>query len=1074
MSITRQWSSIFFFILFTFSLQAEQTPSEFITIADNKIIHDNIVLKLVQDSRGYIWIGTPGGALRYDGYNFKRYQSKADNKFTLSGNFIRDILILHNGDIAFLSDPGGLSILHIETEKVTRFNIHPVLKQFQEYKSFRALAQTPNGDIWLGGLDGLIKISANLEQAKIFQKTVKKKSIGHIRSLLVNSEQLYIGSDTGLYKFNNSPRGIEQVLLPTGEDPPLINRLLQTDDGTIWAGGNTYIYYSRPIDVGFNIIQDIASKTNSDPRVNAMLQVDKSSIWLARLGKVQVIDIKNYKFLPDLKMNKKNDFELALNDIRSLIKDDSGQIWLGGYGDGLQRYLGQTAVSAIRSQKKSDFSLTHPSVSAIHERQNGDILFGSKGGGIDVFSSDVRFVKNIKPDKTIDNQLTTGFIRAITEQKDGRIWVGESPSHLYYSDDNLKTFISVGEKDGYWGSKLRRMYVDSQNRLWIATADGAAVWDNQSQNFHRLTVKKSDLFLSGPVNAIVEDNQKRIWLGTNSSGLMIADPINYEAYQPPLFSEDNFIPQNILGMLFDSQGRLWFDSPQGLHFFSDLTDDVLSIHKVSLNGNLNYKGFGANLLEDNQGRIWSHRYIYDPSNDSFYQLTPSDGIKIGTGWFRSYLKTKKGQMFFGGSSGVVSIWPDKLKKWDYMPDIVATDIRIDNKAQAVEFIIKNQLTIQPENRGFSIEFSSLDYSEPNKNSYRYKLIGFDDVWQEVNAKQRSITYTNLWPGKYTFIAQGSNRMGAFSPNTLNINVLVKPKYWQTIWFLVLIIVVIVGSGYLLVLFRTRQVKRNAKRLKKLVAEKTKQLKISQRKLLEEEKMSALGMMTIGIAHEMNTPIGIGITGISCLSEHLLDVENQLNKGALTSQELQYFFEQAKTCSSLIESNLDKTAKLVMLFKRLSTHEESYPIHNIDFSQWLDMQLKTFNKQLFKHNIEIDVPKNTNIRIRELALQDIIYELISNILIHASSNGEIITINVKLEIVDEKVRLIVSDNGQGILAENVDHIFNPFVTSKRGSDCKGLGLYLCYNLATNILKGEIKLDKDQKDITKFEITFPLEK
>ena len=366
MNIIRLCSSIFFFTLFTFNLQAEQTSSDFITIADNKIIHDNIVLKLVQDSRGYIWIGTPGGALRYDGYNFRRYQSKADDKFTLSGNFIRDILILQNGDIAFLSDPEGLSILHIETEKITRFNMLPALKKFQKNKSFRTLAQTPNGDLWLGGVDGVIKVSANLDQAEIFKKTVEKKSMGHIRSFLVDNEQLYIGSDTGLYKFNNLLRGIEQVPLPNGKEPPLINRLLKTDDGTIWAGGNTHIYYSRSIDVGFNIIQNITSETKSDPRVNAMLQVDKSHIWLARFGKIQVIDIKNHKFLSDLKPNKDNDFKLASNDIRSLLKDDSGQIWLGGFGGGLQRYLGQVAVSTLRSQKQnSTFNLTHPSISAI-------------------------------------------------------------------------------------------------------------------------------------------------------------------------------------------------------------------------------------------------------------------------------------------------------------------------------------------------------------------------------------------------------------------------------------------------------------------------------------------------------------------------------------------------------------------------------------------------------------------------------------------------------------------------------------------------------------------------------------
>ncbi len=1054
-------------------IYAEPLSADFITIASNEIIPDNVVLKLIQDKQGFIWLGTPAGALRYDGYQFLRFNSVRDDPTTIGGNFVRDILQLKNGDLAFMSDPGGLSILKVETEKIIRLNTLDVSKKFKNKKIFRALAQTSNGVIWAGGIDGLLKISEDLTQIQLYRVTKDNLAIGNIQSLLAVGEQLYLGSDLGLFKFDHIQQVVEKIPLPQSEErSSWISSLLHTSNGTIWAGGSPNIFYLPQTERDFKLLTNSEYQTGVHSPVHALHQINDSTIWIAQLGKIQVIDTNKYEFKSLLTPNQHKKYGLEINDVRTVLKDNADQIWLGGYGGGLQRYAGKDWVFTLRAETKNPlYQLSHPSISAVFELKNGNLLLGSKGEGIDVYQHGVGIINRIKPDIKKPNMLKSGYIRAIAEQAGGRIWVGESPSYLFYSDDNLVTFIHVGRAQGYTGAKIRSMLVDSLNRLWIATEEGVSLWNDKTQQFNRLKMRQTGELLTDTVNVLFEDHQQRIWLGTNSSGLLIADSLKGDVYEPGLAEQSMQLPRTIIGMLIDAKGTLWFDTPQGLHFVRDLSSELFHIQRIVVKNAVSYKDFGANLLQDKQGRIWSHKYIYDPDKNSLYGLTANDGIQLGTGWFRSYTQTKSGQLFFGGSTGVVGIWPDQFKLWDHQPKIVATDIRIDNLHQPVLFSVNNQLVLQPENKSFSIDFAALDLSKPSKNKYRYKLIGYDDGWLFSNANQRSVTYTNLWPGEYEFIVQGSNRLEIFSPYSTHIKVIVQPKFWQTLWFLFGFIFLTCCLLYLLLQFRIRRLKRNAKLLEEIVSVKTAELKASQAKLLEKEKMSALGVMAMGIAHEINTPIGIGVTSVSCLTEEVTDLKNKLDTKQLTGQQLNSFIEFATKSIHLLQTNLDKTAALVELFKQLSIQDEMYPIVKIDFKQWLPFQLSVYEKQLSNVNLVLDIPDNSEMSIKALALGNILSELLLNIFVHAIADNNKVTISITLTLFEDKAKLSVSDNGKGIDVQDYDRIFDPFVTSKRGTDCKGLGLYRCYNLATNILHGDIQFNTQVTSKTQVEVTFP---
>jgi hypothetical protein len=194
--------------------------------------------------------------------------------------------------------------------------------------------------------------------------------------------------------------------------------------------------------------------------------------------------------------------------------------------------------------------------------------------------------------------------------------------------------------------------------------------------------------------------------------------------------------------------------------------------------------FGANLLFDKQGRIWSQRNMFDPRSGERRELGAADGADLGTGWFRAYAKLDDGRMLFGGARGLLVIDAERFAPWSYKPPLVISELRVDGEERPLP-ADGSPLRLAPGERAFSLAFASLDYSQPSRNRYRYRLQGLDPGWTDAGALSRTATYTNLAPGHYKLQVQGSNRDGVWGPNELLIDIDVRAAWWQTRWALAL-------------------------------------------------------------------------------------------------------------------------------------------------------------------------------------------------------------------------------------------------------------------------------------------------
>jgi predicted ATPase/signal transduction histidine kinase/tRNA A-37 threonylcarbamoyl transferase component Bud32 len=271
-------------------------------------------------------------------------------------------------------------------------------------------------------------------------------------------------------------------------------------------------------------------------------------------------------------------------------------------------------------------------------------------------------------------------------------------------------------------------------------------------------------------------------------------------------------------------------------------------------------------------------------------------------------------------------------------------------------------------------------------------------------------------------------------------------------------------------------------LEQLVSQRTQELsetllnlKATQSKLIEAEKMASLGGLVAGIAHEINTPVGIGVTVASALVDHTSDFCSKYQNGAMKRSDLEKFFELTVQSGNTLLINLNRAAELIQSFKQVAVDQSSEVQRVFNFQNYLNeilMQLKPKLKTR-KHTIEIYGEQDIVLDSYPGAFSQIVTNLLMNSLIHAYEPEECGKLVFNFQQIGEQLQLEYSDDGKGIPPENLSKIFEPFFTTKRSQGGSGLGLNLVYNLVTQKLKGEIDYQSELGRGTKFMIKVPLQ-
>ncbi len=1054
------------------------TEPEFETLRD-AAIDDQIVTALVQDARGLIWIGTQSGLLRYDGYRFRRFAHRASDPFSLAGDYVRSLLLAKDGRIWVGTLSDGISVFDPASERFENFRHDEKVPASLSGGIIWALANDGRGGVWVATDQGLDHLPAGSRHFTHFRHSQDPHSLmdDKVRSLLLDKAgRLWVGSSSGLQRLAADGQRFETVLV--GRD---VLTLFQAQDGKLWLG--TREHGAAWVDAASGAPQQVhwlPLAQLSHPMILGIAQVQQANadqIWLASFGGgIMVLAASDGHLLQTLRHDPLLSGSLGLDTLKPLLLDQAGWLWLGTWGAGLQRMnANNRLVRTLRQGTKRPGGLTHHDVRSVLELADGRLAVGSKGNGIDIFERQRGLVGGHRANPNQPGALPEATVSALAQTADGAIWAATEQAGVLRQLPASSAWVPV---PGLPAKHVFKLLRGRDGSLWAGTARGVARWQPTGPPRFEVIANEQGQPMQASVNAMVEDGQGRVWVGA-TNGLWLFEPgrsglIHFPA-QPR--QPDGLVSDYILGLLSDRHERLWVATDKGLERLQSRDGKTARFEHISARLGLPGQNLGENLLEDQQGRIWTQEGVIEPdsngsdgSNGSgkmrMTPLTRADGMDIGTTWIAAYGKTRDGLLLYGGAQGLAIIDPARFQPYTYAPPLVLSELKINGQAMppgqtgAADVA---SLTLQPAQRNFAIEFAALDYSEPKKNRYQYRLQGYEDNWINTDAEHRSAAYGNLWPGVYTLQVRGSNRLGAWSTHELTIPIRVLPAWWQTWWFGLLLLLGVAALFAALMHVRTRLLRQRQRELAQLVGERTAELSQAQGQLVQQEKMAALGSLVVGIAHEINTPLGTTLVAISGVEGALQTLQKALASGSQSKLVLASATEEGLEYSALAIKAANRAADLIDMFKTILVDGDSDQLVEIELADYLQELGALVQSQLTQHGCQLEVAAPAALRIQTVpeALTEALSRILLNALDHGFANGRSGTLRLAAHVDagegGEFVVITVSDDGHGIAAQDLPKVFDPFFTTKSGLHGHvGLGLHVAYNHVTQRLKGQIQI------------------
>ena len=1035
------------------------------------------VIKILQDSKGFMWFATRNGLNRYDGSEFIVYKHVPEDSLTLSDNYIISLIEDKNRNL-WVGTARGLNKLDLKTNHIKQYS-DPKYGELAK-ADVRCLFVDSRNRLWVGTSRGLYLYVREMD---VFQRLdlngkIKNEFISAIYE--TREQQILIGTATkGLFVCDMNMKVQKHF---TTETPNLrlpnnnVATLFEDSKGYVWGGSSSSGLFRINIEQE-NIVT--YHKGNSILTTNSVRCIAESHgmLLVGTFDGLYSMDLSSNSFWKhtDASLERGN---LSHFSIYSLFVDSNQTIWVGTYAGGVSY--------SSRFNNRFDF---HDPTSVF------DALFGIYGsmvctdGGCLYMATEGRGLLDYNLDNgkyyyyPIDNSSRLQYSQNIIKSLllDGNtLWCGTNKGSIYQFDTKTKRHklhyqfprdmslyaMVAAEDGGLWiaGSdpKMGLMHLSKEkvlqdkfplqgskdscqlgsSRCILKLRDGVLLIGTRSNGLAKYDVNKQEItyydadskkpfrLLSNYVTSIVRDTSGRVWVGTFGGGISLYD--EQKGILRTITQEQGLIDNDVCAIVEDRNHKLWISVSNGISEYDPEKEQFINYNSLN--------GIGV------------------------YEFTPHSGILL-----------PNGEVCFSGNNGFVTFNPQDLQLNSFVPPLVFTRLVVNNEVIETEDetgILSSvlddvqEIELSYDQNNISIGYCALNFVFARQNQYAVFLEGYDKDWNYIG-NRREAYYTNLSPGTYEFRVKASNNDGVWSQETRKIRIVVHPPIWKT-WYACLFYIVVFVSVLVLIMYYIA---------KKQKLERELQFQQKEQQQLEEFHQAKIRMFT-NFSHELRTPLTLIIAPLQELVA------------------MPEFSSMVKNKLGLIFSNAQRLLLLVNQLMDLRKNQEGklkLSIIKSDMYSFLQEIYYAFNHLAAKKSIDFTFENKEEQLMAwfdKTLIEKVVFNLLSNAMKFTPNGGKVEfslsqisssalpaeyqTELSKLPSDTEFVRLSVADSGKGIPDEEIKNIFAPFYQGEddnKENVGTGIGLSLTRSIV-HLHHGIITVTKNQPTGTIFNVYIPI--
>lgn len=1033
------------------------------------------VLAIEEDDEGMLWLGTMSGLKKFNPMtkDFLNYDfPDSINKVYKNLPFLH---FSHDKKLWFINSSNfNLYRFDVKTNELRNFGpsgktvnkINSPVTNWNYLKLWQmSFTEDNNGNIWIGtestGLYKYIPEKDTLINYRNESNELSSLGSNKVFEIFQDSQgNIWIGTDGGgLNLYNNETNTFKKYSHINSQ----INSLINNSVMSIYEDRKGFLWLSTPagldrFDPEKNDFIHFTNDANDDKSISTNLATpiyedEEGNIWLINDNAIpEYFDQSNFTFLKCNTEPQNPDNYVNAGGLNTFLADHSGVLWFGTWLGGINIFNPSKSFFKNWELSSNSKEVTGKDVSSICEDKKNNLAVITGEGTVYIYnkSRSDREKYNFLGTK-LREQAYFNFPRAIFDEN-GDLWIGDIGPRLFKLNRITKSFKEYTIRSPIQNvisiqNRVQWIIEEDDDKLLIGILEGVIELYKRTGSSSLFQMGFKDLNAYRIIGGAIKDQKNRILFSTNHKGLYEFLPEKKKFIKPV---EEIFGAMKIYE---DKLGNLWFGTfTNGL----GLINKEKEISKCyTMNDGLPSNQI-RNMIEDDEGNLWlltpNGVSKFNPEKESFKNFGIEDGLKSKQ--YNSIHKSTNGEIFLGSSNGLVSFYPRQTNDNVIPPKVVITNISLFNRTDDSLTFDKSisdlkEIKLPYNQNDLYFEFVALHYVKPPKNLYSVMLENFDDNWTKPGT-MRSVTYTNLSPGEYTFKVKAANSDGIWNEEGTSIKIIILPPWWATTWAYILYTILILSLIYFTWKLQVKRV-RNKHELE--------MSRFEAQKLYEVDEIKT--RFFTNISHEFRTPLTLILGPAKRILERSKDIDSKTDAD--------FIYRSAKKLNRLVDELLD-ISKIESGEMKLKT----CPVNLIpivkesafSFSSLADRKKITFKVSNDLEEIVAYIDKEKFDKI------------LSNVLANAfkfTPEGGKVEIGITMK--EKNAEINISDTGTGIPKNQIDKIFDRFYqvdgSHTRRHEGTGIGLALTKELI-ELHGGKIEVASEEGKGSKFKLIFPLGK